>query len=184
MKCPSCHQELTMKSAGGLKVFACREGCGGLWFGHYEVQKLQGQYIGAGERLLDVPRAEGVRFFRNVEAICPHCTTSLLLRHFFSKEIGVEVFQCPKCGGFWLDCGELAGIKSRFDTEERRKQVAASYFEIIFAGRIAKMNLLIEDVLKAARSIVKIFLFVCPVKYLSGNRFLKKEYFSDLNVPQ
>lgn len=184
MKCPSCHQELTEIFTGGLKVFACKEGCGGLWFGHYELQKLKGQNIGAGERLLNVPRAEGVRFFRNVEAICPQCTTSLLLRHFFNKEIGVEVFQCAKCGGFWLDLGELMALESRFDTEESRRQAAASYFEIIFAGRIAKMDLLIEDVLKAARSIVKILIFVCPEKYLSGNRFLQKEYFSDLHIPQ
>ena len=100
MKCPSCNLMLCEMSAGGLKVFSCQGGCGGLWFGRFELLKLDKKSHGTGARLLNVPRADGVRFFRNVEAICPHCETSLLLRHFFSRERDVEVCQCAKCGGF------------------------------------------------------------------------------------
>ena len=184
MKCPSCKLELTRVPAGGLKVLVCQEGCGGLWFGHLEMRKLKGTYQGRGERLLDVPRVEGVRFFRDVEAICPQCVTSLLFRHFFSKELGVEVCQCAKCSGFWLDIGELGGIQSRFDTEEVRKQAVASYLKTIFAGKIAKMDLLIEEIMQSARSIVRIFLFICPRKYLPKNPLLPKAYFGDLIVTQ
>jgi uncharacterized protein len=172
---------LTEKFAGGLKVFVCEGECGGLWFGHYEIAKLKGHFNGEGADLLRIRRSDGVRFFRDVQAVCPQCTTSLLFRHFFSKEMGVEVCQCPKCGGFWLDLGGLMDLESRFGTEGECRQAAASYFETIFGGKVAKMNLLIEDVLNSARAIAKMFLFVCPKKYLPEKRLLPNEYFSDLN---
>jgi Zn-finger nucleic acid-binding protein len=143
-----------------------------------EILKLDGQRPGGGARLLHVPRAAGVRFFRDVEAICPHCETSLLLRHFFSRERDVEVCQCPKCGGFWVDSGELAGIVKT--AEEKQKQAVESYFKTIFDQRIAKMNLANEDILGSARSIVKIFLFLCPEKFQPLKTSLQQEYFRDL----
>jgi Zn-finger nucleic acid-binding protein len=181
MNCPSCKLELNKIWAWGLAVFVCRGSCAGLWFGRFEVLKLAGQSSGAGERLLKVPRAEGVRFFRNVEAICPHCKTSLLMRHFFCRERDVEVCQCAKCGGFWVDAGELAKIiEPSFLTEEKQKQAVASYFKTIFDQRIAKMNLANEDIFGSARSIVKIFLFLCPEKFQPLETSLEQKYFSRL----
>ena len=181
MKCPSCNLELCEMSAGGLRVFVCQGGCAGLWFGRFELLKLDGNSPGTGERLLHVARAAGVRFFRDVEAICPHCKTSLLLRHFFSREREVELCQCPKCSGFWIDPGELARlVKSTFATEEKQKRAVASYFKTIFDQRIAKMNLQNEDIMGSARSIVKIFLFICPKKFQPLETSLQQEYFRDL----
>ena len=181
MNCPSCKLELHEMSAGGLRILACKGSCGGLWFGRFELLKLDDTRHGAGEQLLHVPKADGVRFFRDVEAICPHCKTSLLLRHFFCRERDVEVCQCPKCGGFWIDSGELADIvKSAFQTAGKQKQAVASYFKTVFDLRIAKMNLANEDILGSARSIVKIFLFICPEKFQPLKTSLEREYFSGL----
>jgi Zn-finger nucleic acid-binding protein len=181
MNCPSCKQELKKISTGGLTVFVCQGGCAGLWFGRYELLKLNAQNQGNGERLLYVPQAEGVRFFRDVEAICPQCKTSLLLRHFFSREQNVEVCQCPKCGGFWIDAGELASIvKPRLETEGKQKQAVDAYFNTIFDERILKMNLANEDIFGSAKSIVKIFLFLCPEQFQPLKTSLLKEYFSGL----
>ena len=181
MNCPSCKLALKKISTRGLVVFVCQGSCAGLWFGRVEVLKLKEQSPGAGEWLLKVPRAEGVRFFRNVEAICPHCKTSLLLRHFFCRERDVEVCQCAKCGGFWVDPGELARIiEPSFLTEEKQQQAVASYFKTIFDQRIAKMNLANEDIFGSARSIVKIFLFICPAKFQPLKTTLERKYFSGL----
>jgi Zn-finger nucleic acid-binding protein len=181
MKCPSCKLELQEMSAGELRIFACKGGCGSLWFGRFELLKLDDHNHGAGEQLLHVPKTDGVRFFRDVEAICPHCKTSLLLRHFFCRERDVEVCQCPKCGGFWVDSGELADIvRSARATEEKQKQAVASYFKTVFDQRIAKMNLANEDISGSARSIVKIFLFICPKKFQPFKTSLQQEYFHDL----
>jgi Zn-finger nucleic acid-binding protein len=35
-----------------------------------------------------------------------------LHRHFFSAKRRVEVDQCPNCGGYWLDAGELALVRA------------------------------------------------------------------------
>lgn len=176
MNCPSCKLELAKIPVGGLSVFVCQGGCAGLWFDRVELVKLKGLRPGTGERLLKIPRAEGVRFFRNVEAICPYCKTSLLLRHFFCKERDVEVCQCAKCGGLWVDTGELARIVETSNlTEEKQKQAVASYFETIFDQRIAKMNLANEDIFGSVRSIVKIFLFLCPEKFQPLETSLERE---------
>ncbi|VAX27795.1 hypothetical protein MNBD_NITROSPINAE05-757 [hydrothermal vent metagenome] len=181
MNCPSCKLELKKISAGGLSAFVCEGSCAGLWFGRFELLKLSAHSKGQGKQLLHVSRAEGVRFFRNVEAICPHCKTSLLLRHFFSREQNVEVCQCPKCGGFWVDSGELASIvKPTSETEEKQKQAVASYFKTIFDERILKMNLANEDIFGSAKSIVKIFLFLCPEQFQPLNTSLEREYFRGL----
>lgn len=181
MNCPSCNLEFSVISAGGLRVFVCQGGCGGLWFSRFEWLKLDRHSHGIGERLLNVPRADGVRYFRDVEAICPYCKTSLMLRHFFSREQNVEVYQCAKCGGFWVDSGELGSIvKSIFETEEKQQQAVASYFKTIFDQRIAKMNLTNEDISGSARTIVKIYLFLCPEKFQPLKTSLQQEYFRDL----
>jgi len=89
----------------------------------------------------------------------------------------VEVCQCAKCGGFWVDAGELASlVKSGLETEDKQKQAVASYFITIFDQRLAKMNLHIEDVMESARSIVKIFLFICPEKFQPLETSLQKKY--------
>ena len=93
----------------------------------------------------------------------------------------MEVCQCAKCGGFWIDSGELARIiGSSFLAEEKQKQAVASYFKTIFDQRIAKMNLANEDIFGSARSIVKIFLFLCPEKFQPLETALEREYFSGL----
>jgi Zn-finger nucleic acid-binding protein len=35
-----------------------------------------------------------------------------LHRHFFSAKRRIEVDECPNCGGYWLDAGELAQIRA------------------------------------------------------------------------
>ena len=43
---------------------------------------------------------------------CPRCAGIKLHRHFFSAKRRVEVDQCPNCGGYWLDAGELALVRA------------------------------------------------------------------------
>jgi Zn-finger nucleic acid-binding protein len=43
---------------------------------------------------------------------CPRCAEIRLHRHFFSAKRRVEVDQCPNCGGYWLDAGELEQIRA------------------------------------------------------------------------
>jgi hypothetical protein len=56
---------------------------------------------GEGESEVEARSAGGDR--------CPKCGTQLQLR----EQHGVEVDECPSCGGVWLDQGELEEIARR-----------------------------------------------------------------------
>ena len=41
---------------------------------------------------------------------CPRCPDTVLERKWFSDTKKVEIDQCPKCDGVWLDAGEFSQI--------------------------------------------------------------------------
>jgi Zn-finger nucleic acid-binding protein len=62
-----------------------------------------------------------------------------LHRHFFSAKRRVEVDQCPNCGGYWLDAGELALIraeKAQAATAEKAGQSSISQDVIRYLYRL------------------------------------------------
>ena len=78
----------------------------------------------------------------------------------------MEVDQCSKCGGWWVDVGTLATLESRYSTEADRKQAAEDYFITVFQNKVANMNRVNHDTLEAAQTIVEIFIFLTPPIYL------------------
>ena len=114
MKCPGCFNELTSLQVGNLTVDVCNGGCGGIWFDAFELQRVDEVQEVAGERLLEIRRDERIRVDANRKRDCPRCEGEgiKLKRHFFSAKRRVEVDQCPNCGGYWLDAGELALIRA------------------------------------------------------------------------
>jgi Zn-finger nucleic acid-binding protein len=49
-----------------------------------------------------------------------------LHRHFFSAKRRVEVDQCPNCGGYWLDAGELNQIRAEKAETARVQELRSS----------------------------------------------------------
>jgi Zn-finger nucleic acid-binding protein len=128
MKCPACFNELTEIQAGGILVDVCQGGCGGIWFDAFELQRVDEQHE-AGTPLLEVRRGERVVVDPSRKRECPRCPDIKLHRHFFSAKRRVQVDQCPNCGGYWLDAGELAAIraeKSGADSAERARETTIS----------------------------------------------------------
>jgi uncharacterized protein len=112
MKCPACFNELTELQVGHLVLDACQGGCGGIWFDNFELQKVDEEGETAGEPLLYLKRDECIVVDPSRKRDCPRCAGMKLHRHFFSAKRRVEVDQCPNCGGYWLDAGELALIRA------------------------------------------------------------------------
>jgi Zn-finger nucleic acid-binding protein len=112
MKCPACFNELTELQVGSLTVDACQGGCGGIWFDAFEMEKVDEEQEAAGEPLLNIRRDERLVVDPSRKRECPRCAGIKLHRHFFSAKRRVEVDQCPNCGGYWLDAGELALIRA------------------------------------------------------------------------
>ncbi|MGN6554699.1 MAG: zf-TFIIB domain-containing protein [Verrucomicrobiota bacterium] len=123
MKCPACDRTLARISLGSLEVDVCRGGCGGIWFDGYELQQVDDADESLGESLLRIPRDESIRVDSHIKRECPNCLQKKLMRHQFSPKIAVQVDECPGCGGFWLDAGELEQIrleKGRLEKAARR----------------------------------------------------------------
>jgi len=123
MKCPACFNELTQVQVGSLQVDVCQGGCGGIWFDAFELQRVDEERESAGEPLLQIQRDERVLVDPSRKRECPRCPGIKLQRHFFSAKRKVEVDQCPNCGGYWLDAGELASIRA--EKSEAASQEAA-----------------------------------------------------------
>jgi uncharacterized protein len=112
MKCPACFNELTEIQVGSLAVDVCQGGCGGIWFDAFELQQVDEKDEAAGEPLLHIQRDERLVLDKSRKRECPRCADIKLHRHYFSAKRRVEVDQCPNCGGYWLDAGELAMIRA------------------------------------------------------------------------
>ena len=111
MKCPACFNELTETKFGGVSVDVCKGGCGGIWFDAFELQKVDEQEEISDEWLLDIERDPSVQVDLSLKRVCPRCNDIKLKRHFFSAKREIEVDECPGCGGYWLDAGELEKIR-------------------------------------------------------------------------
>jgi len=162
VRCPSCQNALSARAEAGVGAWVCAGGCGGLWFPLSAVRQLTERPPADGSGFLAVERADGVRLFRNPEHPCPHCRTTLLYRHGFSRRLELEIDQCSKCGGYFVDPGILARAGDMKIAAETRQALARDYFAELFENRVRQMNLVNHDTLESARQIVRIFQFITP----------------------
>lgn len=126
MQCPACSNPLTAIHVGALKVDVCQGGCGGIWFDVFELQRVDEENEAAGERLLHIRRGAHMRVDTAHKRDCPRCPGIKLRRHLFNPKSRVEVDECPACGGYWLDHGELAAIRDEQSRTAHAEEVAAA----------------------------------------------------------
>lgn len=107
MKCPSCKNPLREKGAGGLTLDICYGGCGGIWFDAKELERVSASAAATLHSIWSVPVSSAKL---NDPRMCPRCPDTVLARKWFSDSKKVEIDQCPKCGGVWLDAGEFTRI--------------------------------------------------------------------------
>ena len=126
MKCPACFNELSQMTVGHLTVEICRGGCGGIWFDAFELQRVDEPQESGAEWLVNIERDPSLRVDHTRKRSCPKCAEIKLKRHYFSAKRRVEVDQCPGCGGYWLDGGELEKIRDEMGDTAREKEVQAA----------------------------------------------------------
>jgi len=170
MECPACSNMLQEITVADVTVDICKGGCGGIWFDWFELKKLDEPHESAGRELLDVERDKGIIIDHTKRLNCPKCDDIVMMRHFFSVKKEVEVDECPSCGGFWLDAGELGKIRTLFNTEEERHKAADEYFSEVFGDKLTAMRAGDEAKLNKARKIANMFRFICPTYYIPGKQ--------------
>ena len=103
---------------GSFEIDECAT-CHGLFFDNFELDKLDESHEGSGpdlERILSYePSPDPGRPKLN----CPTCDIKMF-EHRFSAACEVRVDECGKCGGLWLEMGELGLIRKGFATEGER----------------------------------------------------------------
>lgn len=170
MKCPVCEHDLTEIGAESIKVDACKNGCGGIWFDHFELDKVDEEHEEDGEKLLDIETDPSITVDHEKRRSCPVCGDVIMMRHFYSVKRQVQVDECPKCGGYWLDVGELATLRRQFETEEERRKAAAECFGEQFDAELAQLAAARELEREKRRRIVNLFRFICPSYYIPGKQ--------------
>jgi Zn-finger nucleic acid-binding protein len=107
MKCPACKNPLREKGAGEMTLDICYGGCGGIWFDATELQRVSARAATTLHSIWNVPRTN-VKLTQ--PRMCPRCPEQVLDCKWFSDLKQVEIDECPKCGGIWLDAGEFSRI--------------------------------------------------------------------------
>ncbi len=170
MECPACSNSLQQMTVGDVTVDVCKGGCGGIWFDNFELKKFDEPHESAGQALLDVERDQTMVLDYEKRLNCPKCKDAVMMRHFFSVKKEVAVDECPACGSFWLDAGELRKIRSLFNTEAERHQAAEQYFSEVFGDELDAMKAQDQAKLQKARKVSNMFRFICPTYYIPGKQ--------------
>jgi len=170
MECPVCSNRLQQIIVADVTVDVCKGGCGGIWFDNFELKKFDEPHEAAGQALLDIECDETLVIDHSKRLNCPKCDNIVMMRHFFSVKKQVEVDECPGCGGFWLDAGELRKIRSLFDTEQQRHEAAEKYFSEVFGDKLAAVKEQDQQALEKSRKISNMFRFICPSYYIPGEQ--------------
>jgi hypothetical protein len=63
--------------------------------------------------------------------LCPRCPDLVLERKWFSDSKQVEIDQCARCGGIWLDAGEFSRIYD--EIKEGKGQVTTPLWAVAMA---------------------------------------------------
>ena len=129
MICPVCKKNMTEEDFGGVKVDVCRDGCKGIWFDWFELTKLDEQNEGLGDALQEALHFPRVNDENRGPINCPKCGIPLH-RHLYKSSKEVNIDECYKCGGFFLDSGELTELRDH----HMSKQEEAAYLDKLLAN--------------------------------------------------
>lgn len=165
MNCPVCTNALTAVPAGPVTVDVCLGGCGGIWFDIFELQKLDDPGDAAGKMLIHLKKREDLDIDYSQRRKCPRCDDIVMMRHFYSPRRRVEVDECPNCGGFWLDAGELALIRQEHENEAAQQAAVEQYLDAMSASILGRMRAGGGDDAKRAHRIDQLFRFSSPIRF-------------------
>ena len=111
MHCPACLHSLRRFKVGTVTLDGCDGGCGGIWFDHRELAKVNRDHPNPDATIADLRFDPKIRVHDDDLRQCPKCEATPLEKKLYSLGSGVIMDCCPKCRGVWLDHGELDKIR-------------------------------------------------------------------------
>lgn len=109
MNCPKCETiVLAASRVRDVEVDRCPQ-CRGIWFDEHELQRLVGLTPSELRTLQSKKTDESLNQKRGQ---CPRDGEEML-RVYSPRNDSVVIDTCVKCGGIWLDDGELTKVTSK-----------------------------------------------------------------------
>ena len=170
MKCPACSNEMTQALVEDITLDVCEDGCGGIWFDWFELNRVDEPHEALGADLLHVETDESIEVDHDAKRICPRCKDMPLMKHFASVKREFQVDECPRCAGYFLDHGELNLIRGQFNTDEERSTAAQALFADLFDEGLDEIAAESEEKLEKAKRLAKMFRFLLPSYYIPGKQ--------------
>ncbi|MNT72852.1 hypothetical protein D3C72_2114900 [compost metagenome] len=82
----------------------------------------------------------------------------------------MTVDECPNCGGFWLDEGELAAIRNEFASEADKNRQNEAHADEVLKEALSEATAERNDEVERAQRISRMFRFICPSYYVPGKQ--------------
>ncbi len=120
MDCPKCRTptlHLLTRGASGFRLDRC-DRCGGTWLDYGELVPAAEDPLLPPESPEPPPDPDADRR----SGPCPRC--GIALRQALAPEGGFHVDRCPRCGGIFLDRGELTAIAGKHLVDELERVFA------------------------------------------------------------
>lgn len=170
MLCPACGHSLSQIETSGITVDVCRDGCGGLWFDNHELDKVDESFEPVDDALVDLGPEPAPIMDTTARRECPLCEDTVMMRHFVSVRREIEVDECPRCGGMYLDRGELSAIRTQFESQEDRSAAAREYFAELFDADLQAEAERSEAAVRRARRFAGMLKLLLPSAWLKGKQ--------------
>ena len=122
MNCPTCRKELQSKLVGEVQIDECL-GCKGIWFDKDELRQVKDQAEPDSNWMqFELWKHEDLFRVSAKPLKCPVCILDMVAINYDTTN--VEIDHCIKCGGTWLDGGELEKIIAVLEDELNSKSVS------------------------------------------------------------
>ena len=170
MKCPACENEMTQALVKDITLDVCEDGCGGIWFDWFELNRVDEPHEALGADVLHGAVDKSIKVDHDAKRECPRCEGMPLMKHFASVKREFQVDECPRCAGYFLDYGELNRIEDQYDTEEERSEAARNMFADLFDEGLDDIGSESEETVEKARRLAHLFRFQLPTYYIPGKQ--------------
>lgn len=168
--CPRCKVPMKETKVAGVALDRCSQ-CLGIFFDNFEMKKFDEPHEGQGEKIFEEDKAAPSKpRATNEKLSCPKCAGIVMIKRFSSIKRQVEIDECAKCGGVWVDPGEISQIRGEFKTEAERVNAAEALYDDILSGDMAGAKAEGDAEVQKYRRIGEAMKYLAPSWYISGKQ--------------
>ncbi len=114
MECPRCSKPLVKETVDSEEIDVCKS-CGGMWLHKNQLNSLISESIGDVE-MSSIDQNEHEDKYPEIK--CRNCHDVTMHKVNFLDYSDIIMDYCPRCGSFWLDRDELAGMHAYIEKVE------------------------------------------------------------------